>query len=92
MPLELDEERGGKKEACLQWLMTVEQLKGERERGGDVPPELGIDLSEIMNSSPSIDLWGRAEGLEKKTFGCVWTTNFSGAAIFLVLMNMARLL
>ncbi len=52
--------------------MTEEQLKGERELGGDVPPERDIDLSEIMNFSPSIDLWGRAEGSapdpERKTF------------------------
>lgn len=55
--------------------MTEEQLKGERELGGDVLPERDIDLSEIMNFSPSIDQWGRAEGSaqdsQKKTLLCV---------------------
>lgn len=71
--------------------MTEEQLKGERELGGDVLPERGIDLSEIMNFSPSIDQWGRAEGSaqhpEKKTSLCVNNKIFQTAILF-VLMNM----
>ncbi len=73
--------------------MTEEQLKGERERGGDVPPERDIDLSEIMNFSPSIDLWGRAEGSapdpERKILLRV-NNKLLQTAILFVLMNTVR--